>query len=276
MSFDRILGQILQGGMGGSSPAHRRLNSATQNLGRGGGIDGIFGQIQDALGQTGRGAPGGSTGAAGTTGAGGFAERAKDFLRSDQVGGLSGAQVGGIGAAAGALLGGGVGGAMRGGAMAVLGSLAVGALRRAQAGGTAGAGAAREGEAAPIDDAEIRSLASPEAERLVLRAMIAAAKSDGQVDKAEMEKIVGRLGADEVTEEERQFVMRELDSPADAASIAAEARSPAQAAEVYAACLLVIDGDSAAERKYLRDLAAALKLDAATVAELHDITGAPA
>jgi uncharacterized membrane protein YebE (DUF533 family) len=52
-------------------------------------------------------------------------------------------------------------------------------------------------------------------------------------------------------------------------------RNPAQAAEVYAASLLAIDVDSEAERAYLRNLAAALRLDAGVVSFLHRTTGAP-
>ena len=65
-------------------------------------------------------------------------------------------------------------------------------------------------------------------------------------------------------------------APVDVAALAAEVRSPAQAAEVYAASLLAINADSSAERAYLSELARALGLDDATVAELHRMTGAPA
>ena len=64
-------------------------------------------------------------------------------MTKDQVGGMSGAQLGGIGAVAGALLGGGVGGAARGGALAVLGTLALGALKNAQAKAAADSRASR-------------------------------------------------------------------------------------------------------------------------------------
>jgi uncharacterized membrane protein YebE (DUF533 family) len=106
--------------------------------------------------------------------------------------------------------------------------------------------------------------------------MISAAKADGQVDQAELEKVIGKLGEDNVTAEEKAFVMQELRAPLDPRKLAADARTPEQAAEVYAASLLAIDIDSEAERQYLRDLAEALRLDAGTVAELHRMTGAPA
>jgi uncharacterized membrane protein YebE (DUF533 family) len=108
----------------------------------------------------------------------------------------------------------------------------------------------------------------------VLKAMISAAKSDGNVDQAEMQKIIGKISADDVTPEEKQFVLDQLSAPIDVAGLAAEARQPAQAAEVYAASILAIDADSDQERRYLADLAAALGLDAETLRQLHRMTGA--
>lgn len=276
MSFGNILGQILQEGIG-HSQTRNRLGNASRNLdagaGGGGGLDAIFGQLQDALGKAGVNTAGAQQAA------GGFADKARDFLQKDQVGGLSGAQVGGIGALAGALLGGGLGGAARGGAMAVLGTLALSALKSAQAGAGAQAQARPDtaGGGFQLDPAEVKSLVGPDTEKLLLRAMISAAKADGQIDKSEVEKIVGRLGSDNaVSEDERRFVMDEMQKPVDIPGLAREARTPAQAAEVYAASLLAIQIDSAQEQRYLRDLATALRLDAGTVAELHRLTGAPA
>jgi uncharacterized membrane protein YebE (DUF533 family) len=270
MSFGDILGQILQDGLGRAPQTRNRVENVGRNLGSGGGgIESIFGQIQDALGKAGV-----NTSGAGQA-AGGFADKARDFLQQDQVGSLSGAQVGGIGALAGALLGGGLGGAAKGGAMAMLGTLALSALRSAQA-QSAAAAPDTSGGGVRFDPAEVRSLTGPETEKLVLQAMISAAKADGKIDKAEMEKVVGRVGQDGVTEDEKRFVMAELDKPVDIAGLARSVRTPAQAAEVYAASLLAINLDTADEQRYLRDLAGALRIDQATVAELHRLTGAPA
>jgi uncharacterized membrane protein YebE (DUF533 family) len=259
MSFGDLLGQIMQQGLGAGSPTRGRLETSARNLDQpSGGLGGIFEQLQGALG-----------GAGGGPSAGGFADQAQDFLRKDQVGGLSGAQVGGIGALAGALLGGGLGGAAKGGAMAVLGTLALGALKRAQA------QRAGNPSAQPATPDELRAITGPDAERLLLRAMISAAKADGQIDQAEMQQVIGRLAADSVTAEEKQFVLDQMAAPVDVAGLAADVRSPAQAAEVYAASLLAIHADTAAEHAYLTDLARALGLDQATVAELHRMTGAP-
>lgn len=270
MSFGNILGQILQSGLGQSSQTRERVSTAGRNLESTGASEGIFGQIQDALGRAGI-----DTASAGQA-ASGFGDRARDFLREDQVGGLSGGQIGGIGALAGAVLGGGLGGAARGGAMAVLGTLALSALRSAQSKGAGDTVPDTSGGGIHFDPDEVHSLVEPGAERLVLQAMIAAANADGKIDRSEMEKIVERLGSDEVTADEKAFVMGELQKPADVAALARSARNPAQAAEIYAASLLAIHVDTPEEVAYLRDLAAALKLDAATVAELHRLTGAPA
>jgi uncharacterized membrane protein YebE (DUF533 family) len=264
MSFGDILGQIMQQGLGGQAQGRGRMQATAQNLSGGGGLDSIFGQLQGALGRAGI-----DTAGLQQT-AGGFADRAGDFMRKDQVGGLSGAQIGGIGAIAGALLGGGLGGAARGGAMAVLGTLALTALKNAQA--------KRAGTAAPApaDAQEIAEVTAPGSEQLLLIAMISAAKADGTIDQAEMQKIIGKISQDSVTPAEKQFVLDQMAAPIDVSAIAAQVSGPAQAAQVYAASLLAIDSDSEAERQYLADLARALRLDAETVAQLHQMTGAQA
>lgn len=264
MSFGNILGQIMQKGLGGQGEPNARTRNAAQNLGAGGGgLESILGQLQGALGRAGI-----DTGSLQQS-ADGYAGKAKDFLRKDQVGGLSGAQVGGIGAIAGALLGGGLGGAARGGAMAVLGTLALNALRNAQA-----ARAGTPAETVELDAADVEAVTAPESERLMLTAMISAAKADGTIDRDEMQKIVGKLG--DVTAEEKQFVLEQMAAPLDVGALAAQVSGKAQAAQVYAASLLAIDSDTEAEKAYLRELARGLGLDDATVAQLHGMTGAPA
>lgn len=267
MSFGDILGQIMQQGLGGQTQTRDRLQQTANNLdAQGGGLGGLVGQLQGML--QGAGVDTGALGGA----AQGFGERARDFARSEQVGGLSGAQLGGIGALAGAILGGGgLGGAARGGAMAILGTLAVNALRAAAANRDGG-----DAQAAPVEASDVRALTGPQSEKLAVRAMISAAKADGQIDQAEMQKIVGKIAADDVTPEEKQFVVDEMARPLDIAALAADARDPAQAAQVYAASILAIDVDTEQERAYLRELASALGLDDAAVAQLHQMTGVPA
>ncbi len=267
MSFGAILGQLMQQGTGSGGGA--KLEQVLRNFGaQGGGGTGAAGGFGDILNQV-KGALGGAPGATGEGGFGGIATQAKDFFGKEQVGGLTTGQLGGIGAIAGALLGGGAGGAAKGGAMAILGTLAISALRAAQA----NSGEA-EAAAAPPAGEEIAAVTGPDAERLMLLAMISAAKADGSVDEEEMKKIIGKAGENEVTEEEKQFILSELATPVDIDALAAQVTSPTQAAAVYAASLLAIKADTPAETAYLAQLASALGLDAATVAELEKTAGA--
>ncbi len=270
MSFGNIVGQLLQQGMAGQTQTRGRLQQAAGQSG--GGLDQMLGAL---LGGGGRAAAGG--------GLGDLAGLAQQFLGTKQVGGMTGAQAGGLGALVGAVLGGGGGaakGAVGGGAMAILGTLALTALKNYQAGAAASAAsapAARLGDAPPpVAAEEVRAVVDPATEKLIVRAMISAAKADGQVDKSEMQRIVGQIDTDGVTEAERQFVIDEMTRPLDLHGLVAEVRSPAVAAEVYAASILAIDIDTEAERQYLRDLARGLGLDAGTVQRLHQLTGAPA
>lgn len=255
MSFGAILGQMMQQGLSSRGGGGGRMQDSLKNLGssQGGASNDLFGQLQNMLG--------------GARSQGGIATQAKDFLTKGQAGGMSGGQMGGIGAIAGALLGGGKG-AVRGGALAMLGTLALSALRQSQA----RAGAAPE----PIQPEEVEATVSPDGEKLMVRAMIAAAKADGAVDQAEMQKIIGQVSEGGVEPSERDFVMAELAAPLDVAGLVADVRGPAQSAQVYAASLMAITIDTDVEKAYLRDLAARLNLDAAAVAKLHQMTGSPA
>jgi len=152
--------------------------------------------------------------------------------------------------------------------MAVLGGLALNALRGF---------AAQQGAAAPaIAPQEAQTLVDDEAEALALRAMIAAMKADGRLDQAEVETLRRTIAEGGITDAELAFVQAELEKPLDIAALAQAARGPLAAAQTYAASIVAIAIDTDAERAYLRALAQALGLDAATVARLHEMTGAPA
>lgn len=103
----------------------------------------------------------------------------------------------------------------------------------------------------------------------MLRAMIAAAKSDGHLDDRErglVEAEMHRLAADPAL---RARVDAELRRPVEPADVAAGISSPEQAAEVYLASLVVCDSTTTMERAYLDALAAALKLPASLKADLE-------
>lgn len=114
---------------------------------------------------------------------------------------------------------------------------------------------------------------SEEAARLMIRAMIEAAKADGEIDAEERKAIMGQL--DGSSEEELAFVEAALAAPVDPVALAA-ATAAHMRAQVYSAALMAITVDTEAERAYLRHLAAALGLEADTVAAMHRGMGKPA
>ncbi len=110
---------------------------------------------------------------------------------------------------------------------------------------------------------------------LLIRAMISAAKADGEIDPKEMQGILERLDQAGASAEERAFVMTEIAKPLDLDALVAQVRTPALAPEVYAASLMAIDVDTPEEEAYLQALAQRLGLPAAQVAQLHRQFGVP-
>jgi uncharacterized membrane protein YebE (DUF533 family) len=206
--------------------------------------------------------------------------QARDFMTKEQSTGMSGGRAGGLGALLGGLLGAGggvggmAGGAMKGGALAMLGTLAWNAYQQYQA-QDAGRPASAAAVPPPPPDAA-QAMSAPDTEKLVLRAMLMAAKADGKVDQSEADKILARAGADGSDAEDRAFLDAEMAKPVDPKALAAEVSRPEVAMEVYLAALMAIELDSEAERSFLRDLAAGLGLAPAATARLHAMTGAPA
>ncbi len=108
---------------------------------------------------------------------------------------------------------------------------------------------------------------------LLIRAMIAAANADGVIDEAERSGILGKLQQINLSREEQQFIIDELEAPKSRQEIVAAVDSRQTARQVYIASLLAVEVDTDAERQYLSDLACDLELDAAAVAEIHRQAG---
>jgi uncharacterized membrane protein YebE (DUF533 family) len=187
------------------------------------------------------------------------------------VGGKRNLKVGGIGALVGALLGGGgrsMGGALGGGVMALLGAMAFSALKK-------GGQPAAE---VPIGLKEVETHEEKEKlEReagLIFQAMINAAKADGQIDRSEVSRIVGKLDEMGIDTEAKKFVMAEMQKPMDTdALVNAAADQPGLGAQLYAASLLAIEVDTPAERDYLNNLGERLGLKPAVTAALEQTIG---
>ena len=108
-----------------------------------------------------------------------------------------------------------------------------------------------------------------ELSRIVIRAMINAAKADGHIDAAEHARISDHLASLDLDAENRAMVERELAQPFSMEAVISDATTPELAAEIYAASLLAIDSTSPAEKGYLAMLAARLELDPGLVDRLH-------
>jgi uncharacterized membrane protein YebE (DUF533 family) len=190
----------------------------------------------------------------------------------------TGAAVGGVlGLLLGSKSGRRMGGkALKAGSVVALGALAWKAYgdwqrQNATASAPAAAPGAAPGGALPAP-ASFAALPAPQLElhsRAMLKALIAAAKSDGHMDEAErgqVEDALHRLNADAET---RAWVDAELRRPVDPADVAATATSPELAAEIYLASVLVVDDTTIMERAYLDELARRLQLAPGLKAELE-------
>ena len=111
--------------------------------------------------------------------------------------------------------------------------------------------------------------AAEDLSRRLLQAMVAATKADGQVTAQERARIAELLPQLGLTQDAAAMIEAERDAPLDFNRIAGLARSEAEAAEIYAASLLAVDPNGAAEKGYLAMLAARLNLDAGLVEHLH-------
>jgi len=257
--FMDILGTMMQQGMSQSSGS--RMTDALGGGKSGGSLNDIMGSLSQMMG-------GGSSGQSAQAGAGGLGG-----MLGDVLGSLANnkAALGGLGALAGALLGGGKSasrGAVGGGGLAMLASLAFSALKKA---GQAPAQPPRalleaqtpQEQQALEDDAEI-----------IVKAMINAAKADGKIDQQEIEKIVGKLDDDGLTQEEKEFFVSEANKPLDLNGVVASAGGQAEmAAQIYAASLLAIEVDTQAEQQYMQQLASGLGLHPQVTAHIERTLG---
>ncbi|MFK7937773.1 MAG: DUF533 domain-containing protein [Roseovarius sp.] len=262
-------GQVGSGGLFGGmhSPGAQQQQAQSQAQSQGGGLEDMLGAILGG----GAASSGGASGAQ----AGGLGGLLESLGGARQGGsGAQGAQGGGLNDLLGGLAGGDAtgGGAAGGGLGGLIGGL-MGAKSAApsQPGGSFGdmlnqaLAKQDEPEAQPSSDQEAMAA-------LMLRAMIMAMKSDGEIDAAEEEKLMGRLG--DVSAEERDFVMNEMRQPVDAQSIAQDTPRGLEQ-QVYAMSVMGIDLDNQNEAKYLHSLAQAMGIEPGEVNAIHQHLGVP-
>jgi len=275
MNIGDLLGGLIQTGMSPSTGDRMKTSMGGRGI-----LEGLAGMLgggseesaQGPLaGAAGGGALGGILSGAGGGGAlGGVLDKILGGA-SKAVGGNRNLALGGLGALAGALLGGkkGLGGALGGGVMAILGAMAFKALK--------GIGSQKQpqvplGLLEPRTDAEKAEL--DRRTELVLRAMINAAKADGQIDQSEVRRILGKLQEIGIDKEAEQYLMNEFRKPAETQQLIAAARGKMDlAAQMYAASLMAIEVDTPAEKQYLAQLASGMGLQPEAVQRVHEMVG---
>jgi uncharacterized membrane protein YebE (DUF533 family) len=255
-TLDRLKGAL---GSGGALPKEDQGNML-KNLGidtssLGDLFGGLFGGGQ------------GSEGGIGQTISGTLAEAQKAIGQDKNL------ALGALGALAGAILGGGsksMKGAVGGGVLAVLGALAYQALKGTPQ-ESADVPATLKAAETPAEQEKMENQA-----QLVLKAMINAAKADGQIDQDEVQRIMGKLGDAGHDQKTQDFVLAEMNKPMDTEALVAAAKgNPQLGAQLYAASLLAIEVDSPGERAYLENFAKSIGLVPQAVANLENTMGLP-
>ncbi len=107
---------------------------------------------------------------------------------------------------------------------------------------------------------------------LIIRAMINAAKSDGNIDKDEQEKVIKKLG--DITRDEADFVRAEFNAPLDVNAFI-NSIPIGMERQIYAVSLMAIDLDSNKEARYLGQLAKGLRINSEIANNIHAELGAP-
>jgi len=163
------------------------------------------------------------------------------------------------------------GSALQLGGMALVGGLAYKAWQNYQQGSVAAAGPGfttpPAGSAflpASNDTAGVSALSL-----LLARAMIAAAKADGQIDAQETETILNQINSLDIPAEGKAFLFEEYGRPLDVQGLIEAVDSQEHAAEVYAASVMIVDPPSPPEQIYLDTLARELGMDAGLAGEIH-------
>ncbi len=114
----------------------------------------------------------------------------------------------------------------------------------------------------PQEEANERSL-------ILLKAMIAAAKADGHINKKEIEIIHEQINTLGLSKDVADVLEDEISKPLDVKEIAALAENQAIASEIYLVSAVVTDKENSMERSYLETLAKAMQLPDDLIAHLE-------
>ena len=134
----------------------------------------------------------------------------------------------------------------------------------------------RQAESAPADASPAEpSGGSPSQQQralILIRAMVNAAKADGQIDPSEQDNIIKHLR--NPSPENIQFLRDEFRRPLDVRGFAMSVPVGMEQ-QVYKMSLIAIDLDTGKEAKYLMELAENLRLSDEVREQIHQQLGAP-
>jgi uncharacterized membrane protein YebE (DUF533 family) len=184
----------------------------------------------------------------------------KELVNNNQLG--AGATLGGLGAL---ILGTKTGRGLAAstaklGGLVLISGLAYKAWQNYQSGKPALGGPTTLAAAPPGSGFEAQAVSNDQAS-LLLRAMIAAAASDGRIDQSEHDKLLGGLKQAGLDAEAESFLRQELRSPASIDDLASSVSTPEAAAQLYTAARVAIEPDTDEEVEFLVSLANRLGME---------------
>jgi len=260
MAVGMMVAKGVSGMVGGGSQQGGGLGGLLGSLAGGGqqsgGLGGLLGSLSGGQQQSGGGLGdllGNLTGGQQQGAAGGLG----DLLGSLTGGGATGGGLGGLASMLGGAdgqAGGGLGGildSLGGGQSGGLGNLLNNALQGQQV--------------QPTSEQEKQA-------EIMLRAMIGAAKADGEIDAAEQQKIAEHL--DDISPEEVELVKSIMSEPNDMQALV-NSIPEGMEQQAYFMSLLAINLDSKSEAQYLHNLAQALNISQQASNSIHEKLGAP-
>lgn len=107
---------------------------------------------------------------------------------------------------------------------------------------------------------------------LLIRAMIAAANSDGNISPDERARIITKLNEAGADDDDRRLIESELKNPKPLDGLLREVRDPETAQQFYLASRAAVDGSSEVQKSYLSYLRQRLNLAEDDVAEAERFT----
>ena len=148
------------------------------------------------------------------------------------------------------------------GALALIGGLAYKAYQHYADGQTPGAEGEVNAEPAPEGSGFEESAISDQAATTYLRAMIAAAASDGRLDADEQGRLTATLAEAGMDREAEAFIAQQINNPASIDELVAGVSDQREALQLYTAARLAIEPNTQAEQAFLASLASRLGIDA--------------